>query len=585
MPFKPEHSLLRVEVPALHTVDTSSVESLMGMWSLFSKTSHAMEDGRRLENLSWRLWNRETFCCAPQSPSHARSTHKPRYSHPMKTSTNDISVPELSTSLDSASSDDLEHTETSSPHIQRTRPQFCRDESVVNLSRGREKHITPIDLQNIVMSIQETKTIEPIEISLPTPAAKPIDPPFAPATALDMSTSEKPAQPLDDDAKAATADSKGTPPPTQPLPVDRSKLESSASTVDSNDLKDSKTSASDSFSSEDNSTTEMSTHSIVRGFVPGGAPSSYRSQTNLAAQPTPILKTSPLYVQQPQKKKGPMFTIGTSSGEEESSLESHMLDSQLARSLRGPGGSGSSMNSKKQTSFKDEVSIAKASEQSPVFESDDEDDELASESAIDDEDDSSDWEDSDEASGPSSVNERELFQRVDSRPNLTSRQSLLTTLMHEPDRARALQSAASRSSPALRRSRTTTPSGPSVATSPSPDRRAHLQPPGQDVLRSKPIIMTTSNTHEQLALSPRTTRRNMLSTELTESLRKNLLWERQHRSTGNLAALKRRHTAHTDMKNLKQHPEPAPMLSQKTRGNFNNEYFNAGLQEYHDKGW
>jgi len=97
--------------------------------------------------------------------------------------------------------------------------------------------------------------------------------------------------------------------------------------------------------------------------------------------------------------------------------------------------------------------------------------------------------------------------------------------------------------------------------------------------------MTTSNTHQQLALSPRTTRRNMLSTELTESLRKNLLWERQqrNRSTGNLAALKRRHTS-TDVKNLKQHPEPGPCFHQGQK-QLNNDYFNAGLGEYHAKGW
>lgn len=106
---------------------------------------------------------------------------------------------------------------------------------------------------------------------------------------------------------------------------------------------------------------------------------------------------------------------------------------------------------------------------------------------------------------------------------------------------------------------------------------------GQEIQRSKPIIMTTSNTHQQLALSPRTTRRNMLSTELTESLRKNLLWERQHRSTGNLAALKRRHTS-TDVKNLKQHPEPGPVLRGGAKP-FSNDYFDAGLQEYHAKGW
>lgn len=271
-----------------------------------------------------------------------------------------------------------------------------------------------------------------------------------------------------------------------------------------------------------------------------------------------------------------MFTIGTSSDEGESSLESHMYRSHLSESLKR-GASLQSDIRNKQTSFKDEVAVAR---NSPVFESDDEDEEV-SESAIEDDDDSSDWEDSDDQSGPSSVNDTSLFQRVDSRPDLTSRRSLLTTLMHEPDRARALANAASRSQPHIRRSRTTTPNGPSVAT--SPESNSQLQLP-QGMTRSKPIIMTTSNTHDHTpALSPRTTRRNMLSTELTESLRKNLLWERQHRSTGNLAALKRRHTSN-DVKNLKQHPEPVA-LSQKDPKAFNNEYFHQGLGEYHAKGW
>ncbi|TID25928.1 DUF1752-domain-containing protein [Venturia nashicola] len=57
--------------------------------------------------------------------------------------------------------------------------------------------------------------------------------------------------------------------------------------------------------------------------------------------------------------------------------------------------------------------------------------------------------------------------------------------------------------------------------------------------RAHSIIMITSNVHPP-ALSPRTTRRSMLSTELTESLRKHLLWNRQVcRST---TVLKRRHT-------------------------------------------
>jgi len=285
-----------------------------------------------------------------------------------------------------------------------------------------------------------------------------------------------------------------------------------------------------------------------------------------------------------------MFTIGTSSAEDESSFDSamHKHPSLLAKNLHRPeNSSGSSDGSRKQLSFKEEVAVGRAAEDSAVFESDDEDEEV-SESAIEDDDDSSDWEDSDDGSGPSSLTaapahtEKDLFQRVDSRPNLTSRRSLLTTMMHEPDRAKALANAASRSTPALRRSRQPTPNGPSVAASP----QLSVQAPQEDdqSSRSKPIIMTTSNTHQQqLALSPRTTRRNMLSTELTESLRKNLLWERQHRSTGNLAALKRRHTSN-DVKNLKQHPEPVA-LSQQGVKNYTNDYFHAGLQEYHMKGW
>lgn len=76
----------------------------------------------------------------------------------------------------------------------------------------------------------------------------------------------------------------------------------------------------------------------------------------------------------------------------------------------------------------------------------------------------------------------------------------------------------------------------------------------------------------------------MLSTELTESLRKNLLWERQHRSTGNLAAMKRRHTTQ-DMQRLCQQAEPGPVLSHRDPAVFSNDYFNAGLGEYHTKGW
>lgn len=535
-----------------------------------------MEDGKRLENLSWRLWNRETFCCSPES--QARSTFPPRVSFPArpKAATTDIPVPALSSSVESAVSDETEETSaTRHTTIPEARPELRRTDSSSSSSRGREKHITPIDLEKIVISIKETQQLEPLDLPMPPPSSKAVADPLSTSASQDLSKLH-----IDSTKQSQTPEDDTTP---HPSASQATILESSASTVDTNE---SSSLQSEKVGSEDSSTTEMSTHSIVRGFVPGGAPSSYRSQTNLAAQPTPILKTSPSYHQAQPKKKGPMFTIGTSSGEEESSLESRFLSknkkpntSALSESVKRLSGSA---GSRKVTSFNDEVAVGRAAH-SPVFESDDEEEEVSESAIEEEEDDSSEWEDSDDQSGPSSINEKELFQRVDSRPNLVSRRSLLTTLMHEPDRAKALANAASRSSPALRRSRTSTPSGPSVATSPEPG--LHIPMPVQEMPRSKPIIMTTSNTHQQqLALSPRTTRRNMLSTELTESLRKNLLWERQHRSTGNLAALKRRHTAQ-DMTKLRQHPEPGPVLSHQDKSNFNNDYFHAGLQEYHAKGW
>lgn len=544
---------------------------LTSQWSLFSKASLALEDGKRLENLSWRLWNRETFCCHPQSQPGARLAPRSSFAKPGAASTDNI--PELSSSLESAVSEELDEASCAST-LPQARPELRRHLSTE--SRSREKHLSPIDLEKIVQSIKESQQLEPIELQMPAPASQTEKASVASASqdlanlGLNESTVE---------TSAPAPQTESTTP--HPSSSHATLLESSSSTVNTNDSQESR----DRTDSQDSSSTEMSTHSIVRGFTPGGAPSSYRSQTNLAAQPTPILKTSPKYQPAQPRKKGAMFTIGTSSGEDESSLDSHMYKSSLSESLKNRA-------NKKQTSFKDEIAIgrAAAARHSPVFESDDEDEEV-SESAIDDDDDSSDWEDSDDNSGPSSVNEREMFQRVDSKPNLTSRRSLLTSLMHEPDRAKALANAASRSTPALRRSRNATPNGPSVAASPEPGHHFQMavaQPQQHEQqTRSRPIIMTTSNTHQpQLALSPRTTRRNMLSTELTESLRKNLLWERQHKSTGNLAALKRRHTSN-DVKNLKQHPEPAPILSHQDGAakKFNNDFFNAGLGEYHARGW
>ena len=461
--------------------------------------------------------------------------------------------------------------------IPKARPELRCTDCGLSRSRGRESHISPKSLEKIVQSIEESQHLAPIDLPMPTPSQKATDPP-SPTAPHDLPNLQLNSVASATDSSSTTAEDVNAISASQ-----ANRLESSASTVGTNDDNGSQT-----VGSESSSNTEMSTHSVIRGFTPGGAPSSYRSQTNLAAQPTPILKSSASYHKAPSKKKGPMFTIGTSSGEDESSFESRIYKSSLSESLKRPAGNFSTSGGRKQTSFKEEVAVGRAAEHSPVFESDDEDEDV-SESAIEDDDDSSDWEDSDDQSGPSSVTEHQLFQRVDSRPNLTSRRSLITMERAgdlPSERTRALQNAASRSTPAMRRSRTTSPNGPSVATSPEPDAQMPTAAANDESTAPRPIIMTTSNTHhEPGAMSPRSTRRHMLSSELTESLRKNLLWERQHRSTGNLAALKRRHTSN-DVKNLRQQPEPGPVFSHRDGApRYNNDYFHAGLQEYHAKGW
>jgi hypothetical protein len=172
-----------------------------------------------------------------------------------------------------------------------------------------------------------------------------------------------------------------------------------------------------------------------------------------------------------------------------------------------------------------------------AIETDSEDD--VNESAIE-EGNSDEWEDVEPEKSPNVTEHLPLFLLVESNLNLTSRRSLLTTALHQGDRASALQNEASRSSPAIRRSRTTTTlNGPSISNSPHEDKGLMMREPAS---RPKPIIMRTSDVHPP-AMSPKTCRRNMLTSELTGSLRQNLLWERQQKNATTNAVAKRAQSA------------------------------------------
>lgn len=597
--------VLTVDTHLIHKVDTRNVENLFSMWTVFSRCAGSLEEGRRLENLSWRLWNRETFCCEPAGTVNATSPAmkiSPRDSE----SQYNVELPELSGSVESLVDDEAIEFESdisasTTPPLDIAHPWMSRQDSASNRSRGRERHITPDDLEKMVITIQKNMDLEPLE----------------PNTYLCLPPLARMVQLVSEDNSRVSAS-----PPSRETAVES--IIGSGSTGQSSQcvLSDSTSAVS-----------ERSTTSVVRGFSPSHVSSSYRSTPLLpgpsstspdqstAPKPAPVRKqgamfalggssgddstneqTSPLgnRMNQKAKKKAAKFTLGASSGEDDSSLRSNMQPA-LPSANRSSAGSSSRQN-KKETSFKEELAArALASrtihedevDDNNVFESDDED---IDESAIDDEDDSSEWEDSLEESGKSSIDEKTFFQRVDSRPSLVSRRSLITTMLHQPDRLTGFRNQASMSTPAMQRSRKSPPNGPSIAGSPDSEDAAPLMMRKGPALRTvpeiprsaaQPIIMTTTNnTAHQLALSPRTTRRNMLSTELTESLRRHLLWERQQKNQTASAVLKRRHTSY-DVANLKQYPDKVHLGSDDRDGRNGswNDTFSTGLGEYHSKGW
>ncbi|KAL9000668.1 MAG: hypothetical protein Q9169_000704 [Polycauliona sp. 2 TL-2023] len=468
---------------------------------------------------------------------------------------------DLSASVDSVSSNEDQQSDgeaslhTAPVDIQA--PRIRNFESRTEPGRAREKHITSLKLERMVVSIKEKQDITPLSPSI-TCAVPHVFPPTA--------TESVPS------------------PPTVDAPLNSSDSSASTAPLSCSDSDDSMKNRTAS----DTSAELLASHSVVRGFSPSHISSSYRSNTHLA--PSPIPAKSIAHGQNAETKPSGMFLLGGSSGEDDSSFDDRMLSQPKHSSLTA--GLKTALHHKKQTSFKDEVESRtinnRSHEDEDVFESDDEEEDF--ESAIKDdeeegieEDDGSDWEDSVSETAEPMANEKPTFQRVDSRPNLVSRRSLLTTLMNQPERAAAFANMASKSTSALRRSRRSTPSAPSTGTSPEPEPGLTMS--GAHMTPAKPIIMTTSNTHPP-ALSPRSTRRHMLATELTESLRKHLLWERQQKSTTANAFLKRRHTAH-DMANLQEYPGSKAEANGRggSKTSSLNHYFDHGLSEYNQAGW
>ncbi|KAF4496340.1 hypothetical protein FAGAP_7510 [Fusarium agapanthi] len=220
---------------------------------------------------------------------------------------------------------------------------------------------------------------------------------------------------------------------------------------------------------------------------------------------------------------------------------------------------------------------------SPV--SSEQDQSLRNNKSIDDDDDSSDWEDSVEESG-------NFFQRLDVKPNLTSRRSLITLMLVQNDRARTLGNHASQSTSAIPRSRMA--HGPSLSASPNDSDEAPLmmkgmRGPGLEPIHQVPRssaqpIMTGSNRIQpQAALIPLTTRHSM---QRSEPLRLHLVREHQQNSLTDNDDRNGEDSSH-DVANRKQDPKkPYMKKSEDVNASNWNQYFSKEASNgYHSKGW
>lgn len=518
---------------------------------VFSKCASTIPDGKRLENLSWRVWARETLCCPPQ---------------PEKTIVPAIDIPlppkEDVPSLSSSPGSDSDHDSVNS----------CLENSALSKSRGKEQHLTPRTLEKIITNIQQEKTFEPL------------DPEIKEAVVSRMSP-EKQSDPQQHSSGSDRSENYGT----------EFSCMSTATNTTANTLSTERESThrySDTSASSDGL---IKSGSVVHGFSP--VPSLHSRGSSTLTKNLPILASKNATKGATPKKVG-MFTLGGSSEDDDSSFEQqmsyrkHILEprkSSLSRSLTR----SQQPQQKKTTSFREVVEQHTIQSGSPaddnaIASDDDEDESVVDDSAIE-EDDEEGWEDEqpEEEKPPS----QPVFKRVDSTANLPSRRSVLTAGLTEGDRAKGLISAASRSSPAIRRmGGSSSHHGPSVSGSPESRNEDALMMAPSKISRAIDVPPPSNENAYTMAHSPRTTRRNMLSTELTESLRKNLLWERQQKNTTVNAFLKREAKSMANLQRAGQmaaaQPQPHRALLRdvtKTNNSYN-DYFNVA-NEYHTKGW
>lgn len=568
MPYRLDTHVLTVDTNIIHKVDTANPANLYSMWTgtyqltvlhgfalytnhacvhaVFSRCADSVEQGRRLENLSWRLWQREQLVNKGQNQQQ-----------PQESNLSD-SIPHLSGSVDSL----IEEEAGDLTPLDICRPRIHRLDSTTSSRSRRDRHISSDDFEKMVVSIVQDKT--------PLSAPSSISPIASQMKQLSIAEEQ-----VDD--VAVESDTEGPEETASALPISHPVGSSRAPEMSQIPVPVSYPQPIDAASND--SIPEPTSSPAAKPVAPkkpaqfalGGSCSSSEQSHSVDG-----LRSNP-----PNVYKKSVFHLGAGSSEDDASLQGSVPQMPIKEKKLAPP----------------RMVLPRVDTNETAIDSDTEGEDI-DESAIDDDEDSSDWEDSFEetTSNKSSVDDK-FFQRVESKTNLASRPSLITLMLAQNERVKALSNLASQSTSALPRSRTA-PHGVALGVSPNDSDEGPLMMKGMrqtmlnpisEIPRStaQPIAAPAPNySHAQAAFSPRTTRRNMLATELTESLRRHLLWERQQKTSTANAVLKRRHTSH-DVANLKQFPDK-PCMKETEDGNAGswNQYLNRdALNGYHSKGW
>lgn len=299
----------------------------------------------------------------------------------------------------------------------------------------------------------------------------------------------------------------------------------------------------------------MKSSSIIHGFSPSQI--SYSRQLHPPLADDTLLARCTAQPEAPTMKwNGQIFTSGGSSWGDESSLDERIAAVSEAR-LRISLSEGQTLSSlscspsgfaivddKVESGMIKPNKVGTCTDDGTI----EPDDEEVSECLVDNDDDSSDWEELITESQRSSVDENKLFQWSDSQSGLVSRKSLLSAMMHQSPPLtvhppKAISTGSSRSSSTHQRLHTPR-NDPSLITSQDDDGLENtLINRGLDIPCSKPITATPPSS--PVVFSPCTSRKNMLADELDESLREHMHWEHQEKDTTANAVFNSQDKAHT----------------------------------------